>query len=87
MAFESLLELGRELNVALDAFEIADLLLFNLMGQLGTACAALRPAAAASDVEAVLARSHGFRRPLLEAVGARKPVEIWLCVWVSILLV
>lgn len=71
MAFESLLELGRELNVALDAFEIADLLLFNLMGQLGTACAALwLLPAAGSDVEAVLARSHGFRRPLLEAVGA-----------------
>lgn len=71
MAFESLLELGRELNVALDAFEIADLLLFNLLGQLGTACGALwlLPESGA-EAEPVLVRTHGFRRPLLEAVGA-----------------
>ena len=71
MALESLLELGRELNVALDLFETADLLLFNLMGQLGTACAALwlQPEPA-GDAEPVLVRTHGFRRPLLEAVGA-----------------
>ena len=71
MAFESLLELGRELNVALDAFQIADLLLFNLLGQLGTARGALwlLPESGA-EAEPVLVRSHGFRRPLLEAVGA-----------------
>lgn len=71
MAFASLLELGRELNVALDAFQTADLLLFNLMGQLGTACAALwLLPEAGSDSEPVLVRCHGFRRPLLEAVEA-----------------
>ena len=70
MALASLVELGRELNVALDAFEIADLLLFNLMGQLGTACTALwlQPDPG-GDAEPVLVRSHGFRRPLIEVVG------------------
>lgn len=71
MAFQSMLELGRELTVALDIYQTADLLLFNLMGQLGTARSALwltpEPGGAAAPV---LLRAHGFRRPLLEAVGS-----------------
>src|SRR5439155_25952672 len=40
-AFRSLLELGRELTVSADLYGTADLLMFNLMGQLGVARAAL----------------------------------------------
>ena len=39
--FQSLIELGHELTVALDVHETADLLLFNLMGQLRTSRSAV----------------------------------------------
>ena len=70
-ALQSLLELGHELTVVLGVHETADLLLFNLMGQLRTARSAvwLYP----DDDEAtapVLVRTHGFPRPLLDAIGS-----------------
>ncbi len=71
MAFQSLLELGRGLTVALDVYETTDLLLFNLMGQLGTSRTALwlTPEPGAGSVP-VLVRAHGFRRAVIEAVGS-----------------
>jgi signal transduction histidine kinase len=70
-ALESLLELGRELTVTVDLFETADLLLFNLMGQLGAGRSAiwLVPGDQKSALPA-LVRAHGFRRPVLDAIGS-----------------
>jgi signal transduction histidine kinase len=67
-ALQSLLELGRELTVALGVHETADLLLFNLMGQLRTPRSAiwLFPE---DEPTPVLVRSHGFHRRLLDAIG------------------
>jgi signal transduction histidine kinase len=67
-ALQSLLELSRELTVALGVHETADLLLFNLMGQLRTPRSAiwLFPEGESSPV---LVRSHGFHRRLLDAIG------------------
>src|SRR5262247_698327 len=66
----SLLELGRELTVALDLYETVDLLLFNLMGQLGTARSAVWLVPEEEAARAVLVRAHGFHRSAVEAIGA-----------------
>jgi signal transduction histidine kinase len=69
-ALQSLLELGHELTVALDVYETADLLLFNLMGQLGTSRSALWLHALDDDEHnPVLVRAHGFNRGIVEAIG------------------
>jgi signal transduction histidine kinase len=64
----SLFELNRELTVALDVYGTADLLLFNLMGQLGTARAALWLLPDARPSGLVMVRCHGFERGALRAV-------------------
>jgi len=73
-AFQSLIELGHDLTVALDVYETADLLLFNLMGQLGAARSALWLVPEADEEKAstpaVLVRVHGFHRPVVEAIGS-----------------
>jgi signal transduction histidine kinase len=63
----SLLELNRELSVTLDLYGTADLLLFNLMGQLGTARAAVWLLTAATPSRLVMVRCHGFERRALRA--------------------
>jgi signal transduction histidine kinase len=69
-ALQSLLELGHELTVALDVYETADLLLFNLMGQLGTSRSALwLQALDDEEHNPVLVRAHGFNRGVVEAIG------------------
>ncbi len=70
-AFRSLLELGRELTVSGDLYGTADLLMFNLMGQLGAARAALwlRAEDVAPGAPAVLVRAHGVDRQLAHAAG------------------
>ena len=69
-ALRSLLELGRELTVALDLYETVDLLMFNLMGQLGTARSAVWLVPEESNARPVLVRVHGFHRAAIEAIGA-----------------
>lgn len=70
-ALQSLLELGHELTVALDVFETADLLLFNLMGQIGVSRAALwMLPEEGDDLRPVLVRTHGFQRSVVEAIGS-----------------
>lgn len=64
----SLFELHRELTVSLDVYGTADLLLFNLMGQLGTARAALWVLPDAAPSRLVLVRCHGFERRAIRAV-------------------
>jgi signal transduction histidine kinase len=68
-SLRSLLQLGHELTVSLDLYETADLLLFNLMGQLGTGRSALWLLDGDEPVRAVVIRSHGFARRPIEAVG------------------
>lgn len=69
-ALRSLLELGRELTVALDLYETVDLLMFNLMGQLGTARSAVWLVPEGNNSRPVLIRVHGFHRAAIEAIGA-----------------
>ncbi len=69
-ALRSLLELGRELTVALDLYETVDLLMFNLMGQLGTARSAVWLVPEENNTRPVLIRVHGFHRAAIEAIGA-----------------
>ena len=71
----SLFELNRELSVTLDLHGTADLLLFNLMGQLGTARAALWLLTNNPPPRLILVRCHGFERRALRAViQASEPV-------------
>lgn len=65
----SLMELSRELTVSLDLYAVADLTLFNLMGQIGTSRAALWMVSSESN-GAVLVRSHGIRVNTARAIGA-----------------
>ncbi len=69
-ALRSLLELGRELTVALDLYETVDLLMFNLMGHLGTARSAVWLVPEEEGGRPVLVRAHGFHRSAVEAIGA-----------------
>lgn len=69
-ALHSLLELGRELTLSLDLYETVDLLLFNLMGQLGTARSAMWLVPEGAGDRQVLVRVHGFHRTSVEAIGA-----------------
>jgi signal transduction histidine kinase len=61
-SLNSLLELSRELKVSLDLHQTVDLLLFNLMGQFGTARAALWLFESAPAPRAVMIRCHGLQR-------------------------
>jgi signal transduction histidine kinase len=63
----SLSELSQELTISLDLFSLADLVLFNLMGQFGTSRSAMW---LSSDQNTpILVRSHGIPRSLAKALG------------------
>ncbi len=66
----SLIELLNALNVSMDLYEIADIVLFNLMGHFGCSRAAvwLLPRDPSEDV--VLVRCHGISRRMAQTVGA-----------------
>lgn len=68
-SLHSMLELGHELTVVMDLFQTADLVLFNLMGHMGTSRSALWLMSEESPPAPVLLRCHGFSRPLLEPLG------------------
>ena len=63
-------ELSRELTVGLDLYALADLVLLNLMGQLGASRAALWLLPDGSERRPVLLRSHGVSRRMADALGA-----------------
>jgi signal transduction histidine kinase len=65
----SLSELSQNLSASPDLFSMADLVLFNLLGQFGTPRAALW-LLSSTDRSAVLIRSHGISRTLARAAGA-----------------
>jgi signal transduction histidine kinase len=65
----SLMELGRELTVSMDRHEIVDLVLFNLMGQVGTSKAAMWIVPGEGTEKAVLLRSYGIRKHWAKAIG------------------
>ena len=75
----SLFELSHELTVALDEAGIADLALFNLMGHLGTAQAALFLESEARPGTLQIVRSHGVRPEIAEALAAALESAIPLC--------
>ena len=71
----SLMELSSELTVSLDLFGIADLALYNLMGQLGTSKAAIWIVPPDSR-DIVLLRCHGVRKPVARAMGTVRGREL-----------
>jgi len=66
----SLLELTHELSVSLDPYEISDLVLFNLMGHIGTPKAAIWVLSKENRDRAVLLRSYGIVEEKARATGA-----------------
>jgi signal transduction histidine kinase len=66
----SLSELSQELTISLDLFNLVDLVVFNLMGQLGTSRAALWLVSEQGSGVPVLVRSHGMNRPVAKALGS-----------------
>jgi signal transduction histidine kinase len=66
--FYSLLELSRELTYSSDLFETVDLLLFNLMGQMGCARSALW-LFSEDNGSPVLVRCHGFHVDQIRSIG------------------
>jgi signal transduction histidine kinase len=86
----SLLELSRDLTVSMDLFDTTDLLLFNLMGQVGASRSALWLTSERDGALAVV-RCHGFNRrlvngaisscrdDLLERIAERSTVpRVWM---------
>lgn len=65
----SLMELSRELTVSLDLYAVADVTLFNLMGQIGTSRAAFWMSSGESNGAPVLVRNHGVRLSSARAIG------------------
>lgn len=65
----ALSELSRELTISLDLFHLADLVLFNLMGQFGTSRAALWLQSEQGAGTPILIRSHGIGRSIAKALG------------------
>jgi signal transduction histidine kinase len=65
----SLFELSRELSVMLDARGIADLVLFNLMGHLGTAQAVMWLEAPGQGTGLDVVRCHGVRPEIATVLG------------------
>lgn len=66
----ALSELSQELAISLDLFGVADLVLFNLMGQLGTSRAAIWLVSEDDRKSAILLRSHGVQKPMAMALGS-----------------
>jgi signal transduction histidine kinase len=69
LALMSLLEMGRELAFSVDLFETVDLLMFSLMGQLGTARSAFWILGGEDETGPILLRSHGFQPEAARKVG------------------
>lgn len=65
----SLLELTNELSVSLDPYEIADLLLFNLMGHLGTPRSSLWLLPQDRESTAIVLRAYGITAEKAEQIG------------------
>ncbi|HEV8128521.1 MAG TPA: ATP-binding protein, partial [Candidatus Eisenbacteria bacterium] len=65
----ALAELSQELTISMDLYGVADLVLFNLMGQLGTSRAALWLISEQSRGAPVLLRSQGIDRRTAAALG------------------
>jgi signal transduction histidine kinase len=65
----ALSELSQELTISLDLYGVADVVLFNLMGQLGTSRAALWLMSEHGRAVPVLLRSHGIDRRTASALG------------------
>ena len=65
----SLLELTNELSVSLDPYEIADLVLFNLMGHLGTSKSAIWLLSKQDQAEAVTLRAYGVNQKKADRLG------------------
>lgn len=65
----SLFELSQDLSISLDLFSVADLVLFNVMGQFGTSRAALWMASEPGNTDPTLIRSHGLQRQTAKALG------------------
>jgi len=65
----SLSELSQILSAAPDLFHLADLVLFNLMGQYGTSRSALWIRSESDAAPPVLIRSHGVNRATARAIG------------------
>ena len=68
----SMLELSNEISASSDLYEIADVALFNLMGQFGCARAAIWMNGGVGH-EAVLLRAHGLTPQVAKAVG-----NVWM---------
>jgi len=66
----ALLELSNELNVLRDLYEIVDVALYNMMGHLASARAALWVMPEDSTQDAVLLRSQGIPEPIARGLGA-----------------
>ena len=66
----SLLELTNELSVSLDPYEIADLVLFNLMGHLGTPKSCLWLLSRDERSEPILLRAYGIQAEKAAGLGA-----------------
>ena len=65
----ALSELSQELAISLDLYGVADLVLFNLMGQLGTSRSALWLRSEDERRTLVLVRSHGISKRVASALG------------------
>ncbi|HET9234812.1 MAG TPA: HAMP domain-containing sensor histidine kinase [Candidatus Eisenbacteria bacterium] len=68
-SLQAMIELSQELSVSLDFYGIADMALFNLMGQLCTSKAALWIVPPDPSRPPVLLRSHGIRKQWVRAIG------------------
>lgn len=68
-ALTSLRELSHDLTMSVDLFDVADTLLLNLMGQLGTSRAALWLDSSRGERPPVLTRQHGFGPQAARAIG------------------
>jgi signal transduction histidine kinase len=75
----SLSELSQELTISLDTFSFADLVLFNLMGQLGTPRSAMWLVSETGSGAPVLVRSHGINRQVARALGTACTAKLMEC--------
>jgi len=75
-SLQALIELSQELSVSLDFYGVADMALFNLMGQLCTSKAALWIAPPDTSRPPVLLRSHGIRKQWVRAIGTASGLDL-----------
>jgi signal transduction histidine kinase len=75
-SLQALMELSQELSVSLDFYGVADMALFNLMGQLCTSKAALWIVPPDANRPPVLLRSHGIRKQWVRAIGTASGLDL-----------